>query len=178
MRPTSLRLRERLSSMDKVDQACSVPAWLEYSDNRAKRVAFVLLVSTAKAKSRFVVKTVKELRAFWPELDGKLKDEIKSIVNAGSMGRDTSKSHKAAYFEKQRRALDVAFQNIPGSSRKNRSALSAFVKDKVSPPPRSRAGLSIAPQSLMSIRTNPDVPSNSPLYNGLGPLQPSASPGD
>ena len=131
VRTTSLRIRERLSSMDKVDQACSIPAWLEYSDNRTKRVAFVLLVSATKGKSRFVVKTVKELRAFWPELDGKLKDEIKSLVNSASMGRDTSKSHKVAYFEKQRRALDMAFRNIPGSSRKNKSALNAFVKDRI-----------------------------------------------
>jgi|EP00945_MAST-04E_sp_MAST-4E-sp1_P001730 hypothetical protein len=121
-------LRRRLSSLDK-QQGCSVPSWIEYSENRSKRVAFVVLVSPPNGTSRFVVRTVKQFKGLLNSLDGEAKGELKAIINTGKMSRDVSKSNKATFYETKRRALDLIIQNLPNTSRKNRLALFNFVKN-------------------------------------------------
>ena len=126
------KMRRRVSSRDSsspVSQSISVPAWIEYSDQTNKRVAYLFLVST-KAKRHFVLRTVREIKELIPSLDGDFKDELKSLVSSSKMSRDTSKLSRHSYFERKRRSLDLIVQAHCASTRKNRIAINHFVKDR------------------------------------------------
>ena len=119
------KMRRRVSSRESsspLNQSVSVPAWIEYSDQTNKRVAYLFLVSS-KAKRHFVLRTVRELKELIPSLEGDFKDELKSLVSSSKMSRDTSKLSRHSYFERKRRSLDLIIQTHSSSSRKNRIAL-------------------------------------------------------